>query len=305
MRKLLLVLPFIFATAACDKINKSLDNTSEMGAKLDSMVGRMDKLEGQIETTNGKASKLEKFLPYVEMLKDENRKYLSPVPTRIIPLARELAASIPTHELIELTNILLNEINEVDAIGMNDEQKLIDRSATLLTLQCLAGLAPEAKVDEIIATEVYKRGRYEQTVYPFLMMRVQFLRDVYLKESLLATKLTNVGMVEEAIGYAKQMDKIARLKFADRIGIKVKGIKDESGKALEEHLTSATVLDYWTKIKISAENDVDLGQQDSKPRGDTGDTKLDQQNFEEAKSRYASALTTIDGYIQSWNSTKP
>lgn len=282
----------------------------DMPSKMDKTNENMEKMIDNMNHTNQGIDDQRQLIPFENMLKPENTENLSPVPTRMMPYGKKLAEAIPAQDFVELAYLWLKEVNEVfpahklDASGneipyTQDEITQInhDKTAVVIGLQIVAGFLPQERVQEMIQTQVYGAGRYEDTVYTILMLRLQFTRDILLDASLLSQPLDNAGKVAQAVDYNKNIDFIAKLPFASKIGLKTTGFIPAEDSPVEK-LDTSIALKNWERIQRSAERDCDLTSRGVEPK--TGDVAKDQQLHQAELNVYHQALTDIQSFINSW-----
>lgn len=299
LKKIVILIGVLASLTACelDDALKAVKQTPK----------KMDKMMGELEKTNQVVKKQEKLIPFQEMLKQENEETLYPIPFRLMPFGKELATAISADDLVELTYLWLKEINTKstdaagDSLNVTPEQikaANLVKQARLVGLQVLAGFAPQATVNEMIKKQIYQSGRYESTVYAFLMLRVQFIRDVMLGQSLLAEPLDSVGKVEKAVEYAKQIDDVIRLPFASQVKMKVTFLPpmEES----EEKLDLSLAKETWTAVRSKSERQCVLNLQSL-----TGNSAEDQQIYQNRMDRLNQALNVIGENLNYWNQVLP
>ena len=283
---------FLFAAtlllSACGA-QKAIDNTNKIPGKLDRTIDTMKETE----------CTLKRGLSFEAMLKDEYGRDLIPVPFDLMPFAREFAKCSSEEDLAEVTYMWMKKLNEVTLdLPSPTEAQVADFNHRKLhvysALQAVAGFIPQDKLERIITKQLYGAGRYQDSVMEMLMLRVQFLRDVMLENSLFSKGLTNVGTVEKAVEYAQNIEFIARLPFAKEISVNVTGFMAPMDDA-KENFDPATAPVLWAKIKVKAERlTVDM-------QNWTGQPGEDQKLMQNRKSRMNQALTTINQKISEWS----
>lgn len=282
----------------------------DMPNKMDKTNDNMEKMINNMNHTNDGIDQQKQLIPFENMLKPENTANLFPIPTRMMPYGKKLAEAIPAQDFVELAYLWLKEVDEVfpahklDANGDEipytaEETAQInhDKTAVILALQIVAGFLPQQRIQEMIDSQVYGSGRYENTVYTILMLRVQFNRDILLDASLLAKPLDNAGKVAQAVEYNKNIDFIAKLPFAAKIGLKTTGFLPTEDSPVEA-LDTGIALKNWQRIQRSAERDCDVVSRAVEPK--TGDAARDQQLHQAEVNQYNQALNDIKTFINSW-----
>jgi len=312
MKKVLCIVTACLSLSACglkdmidmpNKMDKSNQNMEEMAKKMDETNRKMEIMVGGIEAQK-------QLIPFEAMLKTENIKTLSPIPSRLMPYGEKLAEAIPADDMVKLAYLWLKEVDEVfpahklDANGdeipyTTEEIAKInqDKLAHVVGLQIVAGFLPQAVVQEMIEKQVYLSGRYEDTVYAILMLRTQFIRDILLDASLLTAPLNNGGKVAQAVEYNRAIDYIAKLKFSNRIGLKTRGFIPADISPVES-FDSRIALKNWERIQRSAERDCDLVGRGVEEK--SGNLVRDQELHQAQLNIYNQALAEIKSYIDSW-----
>ncbi len=283
---------FLFAAtlvlSACGA-QKAIDNTNKIPKKLDDTIKTMEKTE----------CTLVRGISFENLLKDEFGRDLSPVPFDLMPFAREFAKCASEEDLAEVTYMWMKKLNEVTLdLPSPSEAQVADFNHRKLhvysALQAVAGFIPQAKLERIITTQLYGAGRYQESVMEMLMLRVQFLRDVMLENSLFSKGLTNVGTVEKAVEYAQNIEFIARLPFAKEISVNVTGFMAPMDDAKETFDPLNAPL-LWAKIKVKAE------RLNMEMKNWTGQPGEDQALFKNRQVRMTQALTLINQKINDWS----
>jgi hypothetical protein len=282
----------------------------DMPSKMDKTNENMEKMINNMDHTNDGIDQQKQLIPFENMLKPENTANLFPIPTRMLPFGKKLAEAIPAQDFVELAYLWLKEVDEVlpahklDAAGnevpyTQDEILQInhDKTAVLMGLQIVAGFLPQQRVQEMIESQIYGSGRYEDTVYMILMLRLQFTRDILLDGSLLSKPLANVGKVAQAVEYNKNIDFIAKLPFAAKIGLKTTGFIPADESPVEK-LDTGLALKNWERIQRSAERDCDVTTRGVDPK--TGNPAEDQRLHQKELNQYNQAMGEIQNFISSW-----
>lgn len=299
MKQLLCIMMFALAITGC--------GMAEMPQKMDKTNENMEQMLQNMNRTNDGIDKQSKLIPFENLLKSENTENLAPIPTRLMPFGKELAIVISAQDMVELTYLWLKEIDEVypdHKVDINgnelpystDEIVKInhDKLARLVGLQIIAGFLPQTTVENIIREQIYTGGRYEDVAYAILMMRTQFVRDVLLEASLLASPLNNSGKVAQAVEYNKSLDYLAKLPFAKKIAMKTKGFIPAESSPSEEFNTGIALIN-WERIQTAAEEDCKVT-----PEAITGDAEKDQALYQQKLITYRNSLAEIQTYIASW-----
>lgn len=279
----------------------------DMPAKMDKTNENMGKMIEGMGHTNQVVDKQPKLIAFENMLKAENSESLTPVPTRLMPFGEELALDLSALEMVKLAHLWLHEVNEQpdkkqDANGNDinftpEEIAKInhDKKVLVTGLEIVAGNLPAARVQEMIAQQVYVSGEYESDVYALLMLRKMFIQDIFIDGDLLANSLDNVGKVEAAVSHNADIDTLAKLPFADRIKFKSVGLIPEDAN-YNETFDRGIALKNWKKISSSAQAYCKVDANEVLSGDHTTDAALAQDKM----NRYQSSLNTIQNYLNSW-----
>lgn len=315
-----LSLSLCLALAGCEAFD-AIKATKEIPEKMDQTNERMSNMLEEMKKTTSGVHDQSLLIPMENILKEENHDSLSPIPFKLMPYGKKFAEAATAQELVDLTYLWLKEVDESLPAKDIDEstgaelpytRKQVaninnEKIARLVALQVIAGFTPQATVEEIVRTHIVgavEQGsrRFEETSLAFLMLRTMFIRDVLLQESLLSAPLDNVGKVEEAIKYARQIEFIARLRFASKIGFKSRGLIGDDGVQLpadqqpQEQASKEMAAKIWRTILDKAQADLRVVEREVGSNSDE-----DKRIYEQEKHRAASGLKILDGYVQSWS----
>lgn len=287
-----------------DSMNKKMDQMTEGMEKTNSNMGQMINLMGK--TVKG-VDKQKVLLPFQQLMDEKNYDLLSPIPSKLMPLAKEFAEAIPAKDFAEISYLWLKEIKEVNPmkkldkdgneIPFNTEEitKINNlKLGRLSALQAVCGFLPDEKLNSVIEQQLVHYGRFEKTVYKILMMRVQFILDIMLNESLLSEPLTTVGEIKEAVMYASKLDFISRMGYAEKIAVKVEGFLAPL-ETFEEKLNINVAVKSYKKIKLSVDKDFKLDQQSI-----TGDQSKDQEIYTSKLKDFQDSIATINESLNFW-----
>ena len=308
---LFLTVCFSFVLSSCG-INESMDAVKATPEKMDNMQNTIGKMHGTMEKMNkgmgetvAGVNDQRILIPLIELMKYENYDELSPLPVKLLPYGKSLAQAVTADQMVEIVYLWLKEIDEVyppKALDKNGNEieytaEQIDKINTtklgrLAALQITAGFLPQTTVDQIIENQIINFGRFEETTYTILMLRVQFIRDVLLDASLLSKPLNSVGGLNQAIAFTQSLELITQLAFAAKIKMKVSGLLAPQ-ENFEETLKKDLALTKWKKIKLSAEKDLKLELQVI-----TGNPEKDAQILKSKQEAFALAMKTVDEHIQ-------
>lgn len=308
-----------FFLAACDAMD-AMSAAKKIPDKMDQTNQRMNNMLEELKKTTSAIHDQSLLIPMENIMKEENHDALSPIPFKLMPYGKKFAEVATAQELIDLTYLWLKEVDEslpakdIDGnsgVELPYTKKQVaninnEKTARLIALQVIAGFAPQGIVEEIIRVHIVGTlgegsRRFEDTALAFLMLRAMFIRDVLLEESLLASPLDNMGKVEEAIKYARQIDFIARLRFVEKIHFKSHGLIGENGQQLpldqqpQEQINKDIAATLWSSILDKTQADLHVVERDV-----SGSDEENKRIYEEEKSRAAGAISTIQSYAQSW-----
>ncbi len=320
--KPLLAASLCLSLTACDAID-AMNATKEVPEKMDQTNSRMSNMLEEMKKTTAGVHDQSLLIPMENILKEENHDSLSPVPFKLMPYGKKFAEAATAQELTDLTYLWLKEVDESLPAKDIDESTGAElpytrrqvakinneKVARLVALQVIAGFTPQSTVEEIVRMNVVGQSdegsrRFEDTALAFLMLRTMFIRDVLLQESLLASPLDNVGKVEEATKYARQIDFIARLRFANRINFKSRGLIGDNGQQLpsdeqpQEQLSKDVAAKLWRSIFEKAQADLRVVQREV-----GNNSEEDKKIYEQEKIRAAQGLKTLQNYVRSWETT--
>ncbi|UOF00165.1 hypothetical protein [Bdellovibrio reynosensis] len=319
------VLKVLFSLIICCSLlacglHEALEGTKQVPGKMDQTNGNMKKMLEEMKTTNKGVHDQSLLLPLENLIKEENHDTLAPVPFKLMPFGKKFAESATAEELIELTYLWLKEVDEAlpakdideatgDEVPYTKKQvhKInTQKIAKLTALQVIAGFAPQETVQEIINNYIVANNReggrrFEETGYAFLMLRTVFIRDVLLKESIMATSIDNIGKLEEAMKYIKKLDAIARLRFTDKIRFKSRGLIDFEGRQLSadmqpsEKFDRKVAADFWASIYEKAQSQMRFDE-----RSVGGNQSEDKALIDNEKKRLQYDLQIIEQALHYW-----
>jgi hypothetical protein len=283
--------------------------TSGLGcAKLDDMFKmpkKMDSMNRSVDRTNETVERQPVLLAFEAMMKEEYAVDLLPIPFNIMGFAKEFGKYATVEDLVELFYVKIKELNEVVIESETPTPEQIKafnhkKSHTLILLQAVAGLLPDEKVKAIVRERILTDDRFRDSALSLLMMRVEFINQVLLDESVLHEPITAVGTFEKAVEYANSIEYIARLPFTDRIKVEITGFYNPDKDDLIETLDPKATVAIWEKIKKKAVR----GLSSIQPQEWTGDKASDEALYLERQRRYEAALAVTNQRIQDWQ-TKP
>jgi hypothetical protein len=267
------------------------------------MPDKMDQTLVEMNKTNDTVRKQGVQVAIEGLQKAENGEDLTPIPFGLMPYAKALGEFANPDEFVELVYLWMKQLNEVQLDdSTKPSQAQIDafnhhKMQILSALQAACGLLPEAKIQQIIGTEIDNDGRFADSARDMLMLRVRFLRDVLLQNSLFSTPMDDVGKLEKAIEYADSIDKIGRLPFAKDMALKIGGFHDPL-PTIQEAFDPGLALTEWSKIEIKAQNYLDVSE-----KSKTGNPAQDKALAANNAARADRAMSTVVSRIKSWGGT--
>ena len=301
-KKLVLIISAI-GLASCGKINSVMDSTEAIPEKMNALNRGMSETNESI--------RLQKLaIALDQVMKKENQQFLSPIPGDMMAPGKLLAETLTASEAVELLYIKLKNVNENtyrdqypadDGLTNKAQIEDFERSkiALLYAVQIISTFLPDSVLNQIIDTEVKHAGRFRQTAFQILMMRATFYDKVMLHASLLSDAMNTVGMVQKAIEYNTKIDFISKLKFADRIELKITGFLDAAkNDAFSQKLNIQNAAKNWAAIQDRASTQVEI-------IGVTGNEAEDQAEMAQEKAMLAQNLETIKNYLNSWPTVVP
>jgi len=254
-----------------DITNKGMNETNE---HMKSMLAAMGETNGKMDITNGSMSKTNKAIHNQTlgvaldmMIKPDNTKYVtldSTVPTSMMVPGKIFAEEATQEEIALLVTMNVLEINTAqpdsklmdavkgdfpDAVKNSDDT---DKWVKFMVSQIVAGLAPQATIEDMVKTQITNAGFLEAAAYQTLSMRHFFISNYILDNNLLAQKLDAPGMFEEALRYISELKYIEELPFKANIKVELTGFFDVSKRGLNKTWTlgdSDVKKDYYAKLK--------------------------------------------------------
>ncbi|QDK38775.1 hypothetical protein [Bdellovibrio sp. NC01] len=321
--KVLIGAGLCLSLVACEATD-AIKSANQIPAKMDQTNQNMSNMLEEMKKTTSGVHDQSLLIPMENILKEENHDSLSPVPFKLMPYGKKFAEAATAQELIDLTYLWLKEVDESLPAKDIDEttgselpytRRQVakinnEKIARLVALQVIAGFTPQTTVDEIVRTHIVGTSsiegslRFEETAYSFLMLRTMFIRDVLLNESLLSRPLDNVGKVEESMKYAKQIDSIAKYRFAAKIQFKSRGLIGDDGVQLpedsqpQEQLSRDVAARLWRSIFEKAQSDLKVVEREV-----GNNTEEDKKILDQERKRASTDLKILESYVKSWDAT--
>lgn len=204
--------------------------------KLASVLDKAEAIPGQLDATNTRLTEVQRLTVLAEMKpeleNEKNYKVLSPVPYDLMAPAKKAAENFKADEVVQWTYTMLSKINNaryddnyrkpIDSANEEAVQYEFNKLGLFNALSAVAAFLPESVVDELIS-KVYTSEEYTSTILNILAMRSYFIQKVMLKEKYAASKLTDIGAVEAAIGYNQSLEKILKLSFVGYVRSDITG----------------------------------------------------------------------------------
>lgn len=259
--------------SACG-ITTNMQNISEkmvgLNERIDIMTKNTTHMEDSIKSMSGGIHAQALSIALNEMLKPENTKYITltqanPIP--MIPAAKGLAEIVTEQELVGLTYIMLNEINncQVDTMNLTKEQKDkfdLDKMVKLTALQLIATFAPEKTIDDMIKNQIDNGGIYVESAYAVLTLRSIFIKDVMLDQIMGSnTKMTSPAKFENALNFLEAVSNIVNRNYGSNLKIKIFGMYDTDGVGLNQTVESdvkpETIRNYYKTLSDKLDKDLD------------------------------------------------
>ncbi len=212
-----------------------VDEVKKTNSNMDTMISEVNKTNEGMAKTNLGIHRQTLQVSLADMLKEDNTRFLGP-PLAMMPGAQIFALEATPAELMQLVYVFLSFVEktpQTDKDGENPDSFNHAKLVRLSAASVLAGLAPQATVDEIVKSQIIQGGAYQQAAVAMLMLRFQFIQQWIVKPKLEGTKfeqgkpvskLTTPGMIAEVVQYAEALSAITDLPFASQIGIQITGL---------------------------------------------------------------------------------
>ena len=227
MKNIFLLIALSLGVSACDAVNAAKDanaNTREANDKLSIMLEETRKLSEGIHLQELKDS-LKEMLAKENIVVPDN-------PSKMIPFGIVFAEKATAEELakfveVTLTDINLNRPGDHNKVDGKVPPELIaemehHKIAVLTALQVVMGFAPQAKIEEMVRTQIVNQGRYERAALQGLMLRAMFIYSYRYDIALHQKEILNLAELEEAIELTEYLEYIVRLPFAQKIAVKAR-----------------------------------------------------------------------------------
>jgi hypothetical protein len=236
MKKLQFVL-IVLLLSSCGQIQRILDGTESLPAKLD----KMGNSTAYVEEGVRKQKQAEALAMATE---EKNRANLVPIPFGMMAPTRTLAGALTADEAVLFFKNYLLKINKqqaADSFPAVDEEKFQhERVADYYMLILIAGFLPDETLNEIIKVQS-NQGAYQEIMFAILKMRVDFNSDIMLMAGVLGlnpnevdengdfkvldkkAKLDTLGKIEGAMAYNDKVQAICDLDFADKVYVEIEG----------------------------------------------------------------------------------
>ena len=263
--------------------NKKIDETNQTTLKMAQITGVMS---DKMTETNNKMDKTNKAIhnqtldvALTDLLKPENTKYVNsapPSPTSMMVPGKIFAEEATADELVQFTYVMLLEINSaVPAESKKDaatgdytqavkDQTDDDKNIKFYMLQVVAGMTPQATVEQMIKEQITASGRYEEAAYNFLALRHTFLTTFMLDSSLMGNPLVNPGMYEEALKYTGYVKFIEKLPFVKQVKVSTTGMFSDKRNVKIDLNKADVAKKYYAKLKKSLSQELKPQFRDTK-----------------------------------------
>ena len=205
MKSLLGLISILFFLTSCDL----MDMPAKMDAANQGVLQTNEKMKELLNLAEEQKLKLS----LDDMLTDTNTRDLEPIALGMLGGAEMFGQAVDTDKMIKFVFVLSEQLNDAVPAGKEaqyDHDKMIKYSE----LVTVAGLLPEAKVDQIIKEQIFGGGEYNVEAYTLLMARVSFL-GAYLQEKMLGRSIDTTKKMRETISKLGSIDKILKLAIAN------------------------------------------------------------------------------------------
>jgi hypothetical protein len=275
-------------SAMNDKMDDMRKSTAEMNDKMNQTIHAIAETNRKMEKVNSAIHKQTLVVALTEMMKPENSQYLFP-PTGMMPAGQTFADEATSDEVVQLVYVTLKDIDEVQpqaTLSAKEMEELDHKKQSKFTsLEVIAGLMSQDSIEEAVKNEIKAGGRYDTTVYKLLMLRTLLVKSILVEEDLFSVKLDDLGKIQEAIKRVSELDWIARLPFADQIGVKTRGMLNPDNN-IDEKLDPKMTVSMWNRLALALNSELDPAK--------VG-------NSEEAQARVAQFKATVKSYQDYWS----
>lgn len=206
------------------------------------------------------------------MMAEENIKNV-PNPSLMMPFGDAFASAATAEEIVKLHKVWLSDIiygMPIDFDTSNPEHIINltkNKTAKIVGLQIIAGLAPQETIDRLIQEQIEKGGRYQDIAYVVLMNRAAFIKKVLLEQDILTEKLYNKGKVELAIKHIESLESVftSKHKAYIQLHLDVDAINFHIHENINEW-NQDTVTNMWIHIEQSIEKELMADKNDPSVR---------------------------------------
>jgi hypothetical protein len=263
-------------------------STAAMNDKMNETIHAIAETNHKMEKVNSAIHKQTLVVALTEMMKSENTQYLFP-PTGMMPAGQTFADEATSDEVVQLVYVTLKDIDEVQPQTTLSAKEIEDldhkKLSKFTSLEVIAGLMSQENIEEAVRHEIKAGGRYDTTVYKLLMLRTLLVKSILVEEDLFSVKLDDLGKIQEAIKRVSELDWIARLPFADQIGVKTRGMLN-SDNNVDEKLDPKMTVSMWNRLALALNSELDPAK--------VG-------NSEEAQARVAQFKATVKSHQDYWS----
>lgn len=274
------LLPLFALMSGCGVMNA----TEAIPGKMDAMKDEVAKTNDGMARTNAAIHNQTLAVAYSTMMSDQNTELLSPAPLGMMPAGQVFAKEATADDLIQMTYVLLTDINEStpdeslqdpttkkfsdEVVRKIDHEKLAKLSAAMI----INGLAPQATIDQIVSEQIDQGGQYEETAYQLLALRYVFVDNVLLANDLFKKPMNNLGKLTKAVERADILQSIAALPYASKLQFDVIGMLNAADNQ-SVTIDAGDAQAAWVKINSAFDNELDARYKDAKS-ADAGRTQV-------------------------------
>jgi hypothetical protein len=261
-----------------------------------------EKMEKLAQNTN-ELKRLSILAEEMNQLENEkNHQVMSPIPVDLMKPGAKFAENVTATEVSKWAYLIFTNINKIKYDDnssfitipkLSSPEKFRNNKVVLFNIVAVvAAFLPDSTVDELLL-KLKNRDRFSMTILSILALRADMLDRVILTESLLSEKADNVGVIEEAIKYTKQIDFLLRLPYANKITVKTIGFdKEDENAAFTFGLNMDSAKKNWIKIQQATSN-IEI----SSYALNSSEAASDIQN---QNARFSAALDVVAGYLKAW-----
>lgn len=201
-----------------DLTQQLADLTNKLLTTTGQLVDLTKQLNGGMAKTNDGIRLQTMTLSLQTMLSDVNTESLTP-PALMLPAADKFSEVATSYEITQVYYTYVADAK----LGLHDDKGLRSRSRlkSYRAASAIVGMAPDAKIEEILHDQVDVGGRYEGTAYELAASRYAFIRN-YLFQPLYDTDKTpvvNEAVVRMAVGYFNSLKALAQSPYVAKFKV--------------------------------------------------------------------------------------